>query len=110
MATLGCLKNLQFILLAVFHAAFSWVFELLPLVGHGAFDVRSIQLLLFERFNVNISHDALRKRLNVLLKAGLLKKRSQMSYQATEHCDSFLSGYGFNFTVDSIGKQEAGPE
>lgn len=93
-----------------FHAAFSWVFELLPLVGHSAFDVRSIQLLLFERFNVNISHDALRKRLNVLLKAGLLKKRSQMSYQATEHCDSFLSGYGFNFTVDSIGKQGAGPE
>lgn len=93
-----------------FHAAFSWVFELLPLVGHSAFDVRSIQLLLFERFNLNISHDALRKRLNVLLKAGLLKKRSQMSYQATEHCDSFLSGYGFNFTVDSIGKQGAGPE
>lgn len=93
-----------------FHAAFSWVFELLPLVGHSAFDVRSIQLLLFERFNVNISHDALRKRLNVLLKAGLLKKRSQMSYQATEHCDSFLSGYGFNLNVDSIGNQGAGPE
>lgn len=93
-----------------FHAAFSWVFELLPLVGHSAFDVRAIQLLVFERFNVNISHDALRKRLNVLLKAGLLKKRSQMSYQATEHCDSFLSGYGFNFTVDSIGKQGAGTE
>ena len=93
-----------------FHAAFSWVFELLPLVGHSAFNVKSIQPLLFERFNVNISHDALRKRLNVLLKAGLLKKRSLMSYQATEHCDSFLSGYGFNFTVDSIGKQEAGPE
>ena len=72
-----------------FHAAFSWVFELLPLVGYSSFDVRSLQLLLFERFNVNISHDALRKRLNVLLKAGLLKKRSQMSYQATEHCDSF---------------------
>lgn len=93
-----------------FHATFSWVFELLPLVGHSAFDVRSIQLLLFERFNINISHDALRKRLNVLLKAGLLKKRSQMSYQATEHCDSFLSGYGFNFTIASVGKQEAGPE
>ena len=93
-----------------FHAAFSWVFELLPLVGHSAFDVRSIQLLLFERFNVNISHDALRKRLNVLLKAGLLKKRSQMSYQTTEHCDSFLSGYGFNLIVDSIDKQGAGPE
>lgn len=93
-----------------FHAAFSWIFELLPLVGHSAFDVRSIQLLLFERYNVDISHDALRKRLNVLLKAGLLKKRSQMSYQATEHCDSFLSGYGFNFTVDAIGKQGAGPE
>ena len=93
-----------------FHTAFSWVFELLPLVGDSAFDVKSIQLLLFERYNVNISHDALRKRLNVLLKAGLLKKRSQMSYQATEHCDSFLSGYGFNFTVDSIGMQETGPE
>lgn len=93
-----------------FHAAFSWVFELLPLVGHGAFDVKSIQLLLFERYNVNISHDSLRKRLNVLLKAGLLKKRSQMSYQATEHCDSFLSGYGFNFAVDSMGKQGVGLE
>ena len=58
-----------------FHAAFSWVFELLPLVGHSAFNVKSIQLLLFERFNVDISHDALRKRLNVLLKAGLLKEK-----------------------------------